>query len=212
MPTTNLAEFPRHRLAILKSNSLRAPMETVSFNAEYIRQLTGGDPKVEQHFSAYFGELLHVKLRGKVRSPQLTEDVRQETLLRVLRTLRAKGIDHPERLGAFVLGVCNNVLLEAFRSEGRFTEMNEEGCTVVDPRAGADETFLTAERKEHVLAVLRELPQKDGELLRLVFLEEQDKDEVCRRLGVERSYLRVLLHRARLRFKVLYSKSYAAGG
>jgi RNA polymerase sigma-70 factor, ECF subfamily len=212
MPMTNLAELPRSRLAILKSNSQRGPMQTVSFDAEYVRRLAGSDPNIEQHFCAYFGELLHLKLRGRVRSPQLIEDVRQETFLRVLRNLRTKGIDHPERLGAYVLAVCNNVLLEAFRSEGRFTEMDEESSVVLDPRAGADETFVTAERKQQVLAVLRELPEKDGELLRLVFLEEQDKDQVCRRLGVDRNYLRVLLHRARLRFKELYSKTYAAGG
>src|SRR5437899_882321 len=93
MPMTNLAELPRSRLAILKSNSLSGPMQTVPFDAEYVRRLTGGDPNVEQHFYAYFGELLHIKLRGKVRSPQLIEDVRQETFLRVLRNLRAKVID-----------------------------------------------------------------------------------------------------------------------
>jgi RNA polymerase sigma-70 factor, ECF subfamily len=210
MPMTNLAELPHPRMAILKSNSLRGPMQTVSFDAEYVRRLAGGDACVEQHFYSYFSELLYIKLRGRVRSPQLIEDVRQETFLRVLRNLRGKGIDHPERLGPYVFAVCNNVLLESFRAEGRFTEMDEESSIVLDPRAGADETFVTAERKEHVLAVLRELPEKDAELLRLVFLEEQDKDEVCRRFGVDRNYLRVLLHRARLRFKELYSKSYAA--
>lgn len=187
-------------------------MQNIPFDEEYVRRLAGGDPYVENHFCAYFGELLYIKLRVRVRSPQLIEDVRQETLFRVLRNLRSKGIDHPERLGAYVLAVCNNVVLEAFRAEGRFMGMDEESSVVLDQRAGADETLVTAERKAHVLAVLQELPEKDRELLRLVFLEEEDKDQVCRRLGVDRNYLRVLLHRARLRFKELYSKTYAAGG
>jgi RNA polymerase sigma-70 factor, ECF subfamily len=204
MTTTNVA-------CIQKNDSSRGQMQSVSFDGDYVRRLADGDPYIEGHFCAYFGELLYIKLRGRVRSPQLIEDVRQETFFRVLRNLRSKGIDHPERLGAYVLAVCHNVLLEAFRAEGRFTEMDEESSVILDHRAGADETFVTAERKAQVLAVLRELPEKDGELLRLVFLEEQDKDQVCRRLGVDRNYLRVLLHRARLRFKALYSKSYAAG-
>jgi RNA polymerase sigma-70 factor, ECF subfamily len=205
------SKLPLPRMAYIpKSNSLRGSIQTVSFDAEYVRRLAGGDPYVEQHFYSYFSELLYIKLRGRVRSPQLIEDVRQETFLRVLRNLRANRIDHPERLGSYVLAVCNNVLLESFRAEGRFTEMNEESSVMLDPRAGADAMFVTAERKEHVLAVLRELPEKDAELLRAVFLEEQNKDEVCRRFGVDRNYLRVLLHRARLRFKELYSKSYAA--
>jgi RNA polymerase sigma-70 factor, ECF subfamily len=42
--------------------------------------------------------------------------------------------------------------------------------------------------------------------LREVFLEERDKDEVCRDYGVDREYLRVLLHRAKQSFKAGYLK------
>jgi len=37
-------------------------------------------------------------------------------------------------------------------------------------------------------------------------LEERDKDEVCRDYGVDREYLRVLLHRAKKSFKSMYLK------
>jgi len=47
-------------------------------------------------------------------------------------------------------------------------------------------------------------------LLRAIFLEEQDKDAVCRDFGVDRDYLRVLLHRAKLSFKSLYLRNLAA--
>jgi RNA polymerase sigma-70 factor (ECF subfamily) len=40
-----------------------------------------------------------------------------------------------------------------------------------------------------------------------VFLEERNKDEVCRDFGVDREYLRVLLHRAKQAFKSLYLKN-----
>src|SRR5947209_17619757 len=140
MPT-NVAELPSPGQAyILKNNPLRGRMETVSFDEEYVRRLAARDPFVEQHFCQYFGDLLLIKLRGRVRSPQLIEDIRQETFLRVLKNLRKSGIDHPERLGAYVLAVCNNIMLESFRSEGRFCEMNDESSVLLDPRAGADET------------------------------------------------------------------------
>jgi RNA polymerase sigma-70 factor (ECF subfamily) len=194
---------------ILKSNAFGARMETTSFDREYIRRLSEGDSATQQHFYSYFGEMLYIKLRGRrVRSPQLVEDVRQETFLRVLRKLTE--LEHPERLGAFVNSVCNNVLLEAFRFEGRFREMGDEGAAVIDENASAESSFVTRERKEQVAAVLRDLPEKDRELLRLIFLEELSKDEVCRRFKVDRDYLRVLLHRARLRFKDRFSKTYVA--
>jgi RNA polymerase sigma-70 factor (ECF subfamily) len=46
--------------------------------------------------------------------------------------------------------------------------------------------------------------------LQAVFLEERDKDEVCTELGVDRDYLRVLLHRAKGSFRTIYSKRVGA--
>ena len=63
-------------------------MEFQTFDQEYLERLRDGNSQVEQHFAAYFGELIHLKVRRRVRSPQLLEDIRQETLLRVLRAVR----------------------------------------------------------------------------------------------------------------------------
>jgi RNA polymerase sigma-70 factor (ECF subfamily) len=175
-----------------------------SFDADYIKRLIAGDTETERHFVGYFGDLLWIKLRNRVHSPQLLEDIRQETFLRVLRSIRGGGIEYPERLGAYVNAVSNNVMLESFRSESKFCEIADEGAAMIDPQAGVHESLVTDERKRQVAAVLREMPEKDRELLKAVFLEEQDKDEVCRRFGVNRGYLRVLLHRARTKFRALF--------
>ena len=55
--------------------------------------------------------------------------------------------------------------------------------------------------------ILDQLAERDRRLLRDVFLEERDKDEVCRDFGVDREYLRVLLHRAKQSFKSSYRKN-----
>jgi RNA polymerase sigma-70 factor (ECF subfamily) len=61
--------------------------------------------------------------------------------------------------------------------------------------------------EEKVREILDEMPERDRRILREVFLEERDKDEVCRDFGVDRDYLRVLLHRAKQSFKSLYLKN-----
>jgi len=54
--------------------------------------------------------------------------------------------------------------------------------------------------------ILLGLEPRDRLLLKAVFLDERDRDEVCREFGVERDYLRVLLHRAKQEFKIEYVK------
>lgn len=207
--TSNAGVLARpSRAPILTKSAPSGRMETATFDGEYVKKLIAGDPATESHFVAYFNQMLLLKLRGRIRSRELIDDARQETFLRVLRVLRSKGIDNPERLGAFVNGVCENVLFENFRAEARYCEIAEEGQAMIDARITADAAFVNGERKKQIAAVLKELSPKDAELLRALFLEELTKDEICGRYNCTRDYLRVLLHRARLKFRDLYTEAY----
>jgi len=186
-------------------------MKLESFDQHYLDQLIEGNAQVEQHFTQYFGDLLSIKLRSRVRSPQLREDVLQETFLRVYRFLRkGNSLDHPERLGAFVNTVCNNVVLEAFRAEGRTGEIPEYMEDPPDPSCDSESRLVTEERRAQVRKIIEEMPEKDRRILRAVFLEERDKDEVCLEMKVDRDYLRVLLHRAKLKFRQGFLRGKAA--
>jgi RNA polymerase sigma-70 factor (ECF subfamily) len=59
--------------------------------------------------------------------------------------------------------------------------------------------------------VLEELPAKDRELLRMVFYEDVDRAQICRSFRVDREYLRVLMHRAKTRFRECMQRRYAEG-
>lgn len=165
-----------------------------SFNAEYVQRLMTGDSVTNEHFAEYFGELLLIKLRARLRSDELANEVRQETFLRVLTALKNGALQHPERLGAFVNAVCNNVLLEMYRSNARSAPLEAAGDPVCSG-INSESALVSKERTEQIGQVLRNLSQKDRSLL-VAVLEERDKDEICAEYGVKREYLRVLLHRA----------------
>jgi RNA polymerase sigma-70 factor (ECF subfamily) len=178
------------------------------FDAAYVLRLTQGDPDTELHFSGYFGKLLTSKLRVRRIAPQMAEDVRQETFLRVLRTLRqGQGVTQPEAFGAFVSAVCNNVLLETLGKELKHPQIPENAPDPVDERVDLDASLITDQRKRVVARILDSLPAKDRDVLRMVFLEEADRREVSRRLGVSAEYLRVLLHRAKSRFEEEFTRT-----
>lgn len=182
-------------------------MEFHLFDSEYVRKLTNGDPSTESHFSAYFGRFILTKLRSRKVSTEKAEDVRQETLLRVLKALRqGSGISQPERFGAFVNAVCNNVFLEFQHKDSRHPLLDEDAPEVADGAMNIDVTLVTEERKRMVAEVLAELPPKDREILRMVFYEEADRNSIARAFKVEPDYLRVLLHRAKSRFQTAFSR------
>jgi RNA polymerase sigma-70 factor, ECF subfamily len=182
-----------------------------SFDESYVERLQAGDFRTQEHFVAYFSELIQLKLRSRLNSPQAIEDVRQETFTRVFSALRGGKLRQPERLGSFVNSMCNNVLLEHYRASSRDSSLDDEEQQDF-PAANVDVlgTIAAKQMGEKIREILEEMPERDRRLLREVFLEERDKDAVCSDFGVDREYLRVLLHRAKQSFKSLYLKNVAA--
>ena len=169
-------------------------MQFIAFDAQYLERLQRGDVRTEQHFAAYFGQLIMLKLRSRLSSMEALEDVRQETFVRVLTLVRANEIREPGQLGSMVNSVCNNVLLEHYRAKSRTTSKSMTFRRTAF--ADAESTGAGAESREAqqlVHRILSELPDRDRRLLQLVLLEERDKDAVCAELGLSRDYLRVLL-------------------
>lgn len=179
-------------------------MELFAFDKSYVDRLRAGEPSTEQHFVAYFGQILGIMLRARYLPPERVDDVRQETFARVLATLRREGgVRQPERFGAFVNAICKNVLRENIRYLYRNQALQPDQMESPDPNKIVDleRELISQETKEKVRRILAEMKPRDRELLRALFLEEKDKDEICREFGVEREYLRVLLYRAKVRFR-----------
>ena len=159
-------------------------MQFQDFDAPYLDRLRSGDRSTQEHFAAYFGELVRLKLGKHLRSFAAIEDVQQETFARVLRVLTEKGIHQPERLGAFVNSVCDNVLHEHQRSAYRETPA-EDGVIdgIPDSAIGVVDAIATRQTQQAVRQILDELSEKDRSLIKALFFEERDKDEVCCEFG-----------------------------
>lgn len=183
-------------------------MDFRAFDHEYLRLLRERDSEVERHFAAYFGELIYLKLRRRVHSEQLLEDIRQETLCRVLRAVREKdSIENPHKFGAFVSGVCHFVAIELGRNERRYESAEIEGREALDLSQDLDAPLVNEQRKLLVRKVLSGLGKRDRRLLRAIFLDEREPAEVCLNFGVDQDYLRVLIFRAKARFREAYTRS-----
>ena len=182
-------------------------MDLFPFDKLYVDRLRDGDASTEQHFASYFGQILNIMLRARYLSPERIDDVRQETLARVIATLRREGgIRQPERFGAFVNSVCKNVLREQSRDWRRTRPIEQGQLEPADKVVDLERALISHETKDKVREILAEMKQRDRDLLRAMFLEEKEKDEICREFGVDREYLRVLLHRAKERFRLSFQQ------
>jgi len=183
-------------------------LDLETFDDEYVRALVEGEPEVERHFVRYFSDLISIKLRSRRLPESQIDDIRQETFLRTLSALRRNALERADRLGAFVNSVCNHVLLEQYRARSYSSLDVENAHEPPDDRPTIETNLVTAQHKEAVESVLSEMSRKDEQILRMVVLEERNKEQVCADLKVNREHLRVIVHRAKARFRELLLKRF----
>ena len=189
----------------------RQSLEFFQFDGDYVCRLTERDAETERHFVGYFSPLLLIKLKHRLRSREQLEDLRQEVFLRVFRSLRqGTGLRRPECLGAYVYSICNNVVLEYLREKNKPEHWDEHVEEQRDPGATVERKLVNEEQSRQMRSLMNGLTPKDRSLICAIFLDERDKDEVCREQGVRRDYLRVLLYRAKKRFRQLLEETQAA--
>jgi RNA polymerase sigma-70 factor (ECF subfamily) len=168
-----------------------------AFDEHYVRQLRERARPVEEHFTSYFQRVLTNYLRRRIKSPELAEDIRQETLLRVLcALLRGNGLQRPECLGSFVIAVCNNVLREFVRAQGRYSGA---AASEVQPDAAPnpEAQAIAGELRASLTGALAQLAERDRQVLAMTLLEERPRADISRRLGLKQEHVRVVLHRAK---------------
>lgn len=183
-------------------------MDFFAFDDEYVRRLREGDRWTEEHYVRYFQLFLTLKLRGRGIPAERIDDIIQEVHARVFKELRGggRGGGGPHdghKFGAYVNAICNHVVQELGRKHHDTSELE-------DVFASGDDTLrelITKETEQRVHRTLESLGTRDSDVLRAVFIHEEDKDHICGRFGITREYLRVLAHRALDKFRGKFDDS-----
>jgi RNA polymerase sigma-70 factor (ECF subfamily) len=139
------------------------------------------------------------------------DDIAQETLTRFLRSAEEGKIRNPEGMGAFLNGICKNVIHEYRRRLWRETPYDSE----LRPERSTAPAAELLDLQGAIDAGLRQLSARDRKILQEFFLEERSKEEICRELGLSDGQFRVILFRAKSRFRQIYGmqvKQHASGG
>jgi RNA polymerase sigma-70 factor (ECF subfamily) len=139
------------------------------------------------------------------------DDLVQITLSRSVKTVQDGAIRSPEKLGGFVSKVGDYVYEEFKRNEVRREHDDLNGMDLPGNSPSPEEFVRQEEIKKVIAQVIVKLPARDKAILRAVFLEERDRDEICRQFKVERDHLRLLVHRALEKARKLLNGASGAG-
>jgi RNA polymerase sigma-70 factor (ECF subfamily) len=175
-----------------------------------VARIARGDAAAETQFVREYGPGVRALVRRKARAgdPNV-DDYCQDVLHNVLLALRRGELRDPAALGGYVRNAVVFTVQAEYRKRAR---RGEDGPAIdVDQLASGDDPARATQRLQLAQAVDRlvaELPvERDRELLRRHYRDEQDVDEVCAALGIELSHFRRVAHRARERLRVLLDRA-----
>jgi RNA polymerase sigma-70 factor (ECF subfamily) len=152
-------------------------------------------------------ERLRLKLRYKVlyhvgHNCADVDDLVQETLARFIRAGQRSQIRNTEEFGAFLNGVCRNVILE-YRRRVRRDPLGEQDGDIPERGVRPDAEIL--ELRDAIDSGLAELADRDRAILKSLYLEGKEKDEICAEWKMTDAQFRVVLFRAKERFRRAYN-------
>ncbi len=151
-------------------------------------------------------ERLRLKLRYKVlyhvgHGCADVDDLVQESLARFIKAEQRHQIRNTEEFGAFLNGVCRNVILEYRRRMRREPNLDQD---MPIPDVGVRPEAEILEMRDAIDNGLAELAERDRTILRALYLDGKEKDEICREWNMTDAQFRVVLFRAKERFRRAY--------
>jgi len=171
-----------------QSDALR-PADPVAFLAAVYRDYPG----------------LRSLILRRVRDPEVAADILQDAAVTTLEKLRSGEIAHPENVGGYLYRVALNHLRN-YRRKDRTSlssadALDELAAPVNDPdweNVGRPQWASAARR------MLEEMPMaRDREVLVRFYLDEEDRETLCRELGLSEEHFNRVIFRARTRFREL---------
>lgn len=137
-------------------------------------------------------------------NPSEAEDIAQDALLRAWR--RRSTLRDSERRNQWLATIVRN---EAFRQHARVRP--DPTSTLEFSQGAEDEAVLAAVELADLHAALAGLSERDRQLLEMRYEEDLTQATIASRLGIPEGTVKVRLHRARQKLRLLYAGASATG-
>lgn len=152
-------------------------------------------------------------LRRELRDFALADDLCNETFRIVVERLRRQPLEDPSAISSYLAQTARHLVMAHRRTAARQrtgTGQQADMEAVARPELDPVLVAQSRSRADAVRRLLHEMPYpRDREVLVRVYLYDQDKDQVCRELGIGAGHYKRVVHRARERFRTLLEARYA---
>jgi RNA polymerase sigma-70 factor (ECF subfamily) len=169
---------------------------------DLVARIQKGDDSGMEELYRLFARGIRFYLCRQLGMQELDDKV-HDTFLIVVQAIRRGDLREPDRLMGFVRTVVRRQVAAHIDQvvHSRRDEMHlDVGVRVADRRRDPEQNMAYQQKNDFMRDILRQLSDRDREILTRFYLHEETQEEICTEMGLTETQFRLLKSRAKARF------------
>ena len=132
---------------------------------------------------------LHGFIFSKIQDRDATEDVFQDTFIKVIRTLKYGNYNEQGKFLPWVMRIAHNLIIDFFRKNNRMPKFNNRGDFDIfdllsDGTASIESEIVSGQIASHLRVMLEELPEDQKAVITMRMYQDMSFKEISEHTGV----------------------------
>jgi len=132
---------------------------------------------------------IYAFIYSKVYDREITEDIFQDTFIKVIRTLKLGKYNEEGKFLPWVMRIAHNLVIDHFRKNNRMPKFDNTGdfnifSVLGDGNPNAEKRMIKSQVEEDVKRLIQELPEDQKQVLIMRMYKDMSFKEISDRTGV----------------------------
>ncbi|MCK5908285.1 MAG: sigma-70 family RNA polymerase sigma factor [Flavobacteriales bacterium] len=165
-------------------------MSVLNLNdSELVRLYINGDEPALSVLIKRHKTKIYNFIYSKIGDEVLTEDVFQDTFIKVINTLKRKKYNEEGKFLSWVMRIAHNLVIDHFRKENRMPKYNNNGdldifLLLKDDELNIEKKIIKSQIENDVKLLIEELPEDQKQVLIMRHYKDLSFKEIAENTGV----------------------------
>ena len=164
-------------------------MKTTSSDALLVSAYINGNEKALSELIERHKQRIYSFIYSKVSDRDITEDIFQDTFIKVIKTLKRGAYNEEGKFLPWVMRISHNLIIDHFRKNNRMPKFANNGdfnifSVLSDDDLNAERKIIKGQVEDDLRRLIQELPEDQKEVLVMRLYKEMSFKEISEQTGV----------------------------
>jgi RNA polymerase sigma-70 factor (ECF subfamily) len=164
-------------------------MELLIEDSVLVKNYMNGDERALEKLIDRHNQRLSSFIYSKVQDREATEDIFQDTFIKVIRTLKKGNYNEEGKFLPWVMRISHNLIIDYYRKSKRmprFEGNNEFNIfsIITDDQLNAERRLIKDQIDQDLIVLIKELPKDQMEVLEMRLYKDMSFKEISENTGV----------------------------